>query len=96
MDENKVRWLAAEGRSDPQIGAALGVTGNAVRKCRERNGIPAGVPPGGSSQSTGWEERIRALWSRELTVDEIAAQTGYTRRTVLEKLSQLNLPAWKR
>jgi hypothetical protein len=93
--EQQIRALAAAGHSDPAIGDALGITRHAVRSWRRRCDIPAGVPPGGSSLATGWEQRLTALWEQEppLTTAELAEAMGWTHRTTQERMHQLGLPA---
>ncbi len=94
--EQQIRALAAAGHSDPAIGDALGITRDAVRSWRRRHNIPPGVPPGGSSLATGWEQRLAALHEQGLTTAQLAEEMGWTLRTTQERLHQLQLPAHRR
>lgn len=85
----RIRELAAAGRSDPEIAAILGRTVWAVAKLRQRYDIPPGVRPGGSSLGTGWRSKIGALRNAGMTAEQIAAETGYTLRTVRQRLYEL-------
>lgn len=91
--EQQIRALVAEGRSDPEIAEALGMTRDTVRGWRRRWGIPPGVPPGGSSLATGWELRLQAAWAEGLTVPELAERMEWTTRTVQQRLHELGLSA---
>ena len=86
---DRIRELAAAGRSDPEIAAELDRSVWAVAKLRQRYDIPPGVPPGGASLGTGWREKIGPLHDAGLTIAQIAAQTGYTVRTVEQRLYEL-------
>lgn len=85
--------LAEEPRlSDPAIAERLGLTVDVVRRHREAAGIaPAPTPKLGAA----WEAPIREAHARGLLTAEIAAATGYSVRTVQQRLSELGLKANK-
>lgn len=88
---DRIRALAADGYSDPEVAETLGLTLDQVRGTRRRLGIARGVEPGG--QATGWQLVLRAehAWGRLTT--EIAARLGWGIRTVQTRLSELGLRA---
>lgn len=78
--------------SDPAIAERLELTVDVVRRHREAAGIEAAP---GQAFGTAWEGPIREAHARGLLTREIAEATGYTVRTVQQRLSQLRLKANK-
>lgn len=81
-------------RTDPDIAEELNLGVDIVRRHRQARGIAAVQPS--AYASTDWAERITEAHSRGLTNPEIAEATGYTVRTVQQRLSQLRLRAHRR
>lgn len=86
--QERILELAASGMHDPEIAAELGLSSGAVRGVRRRAGV-AGKPK--PRESTGWREMIADAHARGLTNAEISKLTGYTQRTVEQRLHQLGL-----
>lgn len=87
----RVLELARAGRRDTEIAAELGTTADAVRSTRRRHRVEGQgtyVPEG-----SGWEERTRELHARGLTTAQIAEETGWSIRTVQQRLWRCGLRA---
>lgn len=85
--------LVGEGLRDREIAQRLGVGVDLVRGVRRRAGVAAApwTPP--AEARSGWQERLRELHGEELLVAEIAERTGWTIRTVQQRLHALGLRA---
>jgi hypothetical protein len=92
-DATRARVVAAlevrPQRTDTAIADELGLTSTAVRDIRRAEGIP-GVE---HHKTTDWRARITDAHARGLTTAAIAAETGYTVRTVQQRLAELGLKA---
>jgi hypothetical protein len=94
LDPEAVRALRGQGLTDREIGERLGATAEAVRWVRRREGM---LRPARS----GWEEELRSMHRRGLSVTEMRSESGWAEQTVRQRLSQLELPAhrvgrWRR
>lgn len=72
LDVELARQLHRSGMLDREIGAALGVTANAINCWRRREGLPSNAPP--VKRLPG--DRIRALHAQGLNDREIGAALG--------------------
>lgn len=87
--ETEIRRRHALDEPDAAIGAAIGWTAAQVRRARRTLGL-SGV---GYRVRSDWEARVSDAHARGLTTPEIAAETGYSVRTVQEYLHRLGLRA---
>lgn len=83
----RILELAEAGQRDPEIAETTGASVETVRAVRRRAGVAGHPKPRARS---GWEERIRELRARGMDADEIVAETGWARRTVLDRIGRLN------
>ena len=78
---DRIRELAAAGRSDPEIARALGSTAAAVRSVRRRHQIAAGTEPGPPNRG-----RVPELHAAGRSVSEIAEELGIAPSSVHQAL----------
>ena len=83
----EVRRLVAEGLTDAEIAARLGIARKAVGKARRRLGLMRRATPAAPVS----DEVFLALHAEDLDNAEISRRTGMTRATVRERLSRLRL-----
>jgi len=81
--------LSKQGLPDGEVGRRLGLPPAVVRRTRRE----AGVAGSTWRARTGWEARIGEAHGRGLTTPQIAEATGYTVRTVQQRLAELGLKA---
>ena len=84
----RILELAEAGLRDPEIATTVGASVEVVRAVRRRSGVKGHPKP---RERSGWEERIRSLQKLGLDADEIAEVTGWSRRTVVDRIRHL---AW--
>lgn len=91
--EDRVRELAAAGRTDAQIGEELAMERTAVRSIRRRLGIDPGLAPDTGPGGSGWQDRLRDAHGRGLSPVEIAAELRWTIGTTRNRMARLGLRA---